>query len=337
MKQDKIRGCLVAGAIGDALGYPVEFLKYKQIQREFGPEGIQSFDIDYRTKKADISDDTQMTLFTAEGILNAVSDGGDITEHIYQAYLDWLYTQNEKGNHPNVCKLLERKELYARRAPGITCLNALESGDMGTLTHSLNNSKGCGGIMRVAPLGLFSSQIDLKEAILLGARAAAITHSHPLGYIPSGFLSGLVYVLINQELSLKDAIEETRVIVNEIFCENDYINDLDRLIRRAVSYTENEQDDLQNLKNLGEGWVGEEALAVALYCALKYEHDFDKAITVSVNHDGDTDSTGAVTGNILGCIVGYGNISSKWKKNLECEDLIVDMADKLFMCRKESL
>ena len=336
MKQDKIRGCLVAGAIGDALGYPVEFLKYREIQREFGPEGIQGYALN-ESGKAIISDDTQMTLFTAEGILNAVNNQGDITENIYQAYLDWLYTQTGTSSHPNVCRLLERRELYARRAPGITCLNALESGDMGTFTHPLNNSKGCGGIMRAAPLGLFSSEIDLKEAILLGAKAAAITHSHPLGYIPSGFLSGLVYLLINQELSLRDAIEETRVIVNEIFCENDFINDLDRLVRRSVSYTENDQDDQENLKNLGEGWVGEETLAVALYCALKYEKDFDKAMTVSVNHDGDCDSTGAVTGNILGCIVGYDSISSKWKTNLECEDLIVKMADQLYACRKESL
>ena len=74
MKQDKIRGCLVAGAIGDALGYPVEFLKYREIQREFGPEGIQGYALN-ESGKAVISDDTQMTLFTANGLLSGESAG----------------------------------------------------------------------------------------------------------------------------------------------------------------------------------------------------------------------------------------------------------------------
>ena len=92
---------------------------------------------------------------------------------------------------------------------------------------------------------------------------------------------------------------------------------------------ENDAGDLENIHALGEGWVAEETMAIAIYCALKYQHDFSKAIIVSVNHKGDSDSTGAVTGNILGALVGYEAIEDKWKKNLELHDVILEMADDL--------
>lgn len=46
-------------------------------------------------------------------------------------------------------------------------------------------------------------------------------------------------------------------------------------------------------------------------------------------HKGDSDSTGAVTGNILGAQLGYNVIDEKWKKNLELHDVILEMADDL--------
>lgn len=66
-----------------------------------------------------------------------------------------------------------------------------------------------------------------------------------------------------------------------------------------------------------------------MYCALKYDKDFDKALIASVNHNGDSDSTGAVCGNILGAYLGYNAIPQKYKKHLELHDLIVEVADNL--------
>ena len=90
-----------------------------------------------------------------------------------------------------------------------------------------------------------------------------------------------------------------------------------------------EEDDLENIRSLGQGWVAEETLAIAIYCSLKYTDDFSKGIIASVNHSGDSDSTGAVTGNILGALVGYGKIDDKWKYNLECSDVILEIADDI--------
>ena len=67
-QKDRVRGSLIGGAIGDALGYPVEFIfTYEDIQRQYGENGITKLE----ATESLISDDTQMTLFTALGLLNA--------------------------------------------------------------------------------------------------------------------------------------------------------------------------------------------------------------------------------------------------------------------------
>ena len=111
-----------------------------------------------------------------------------------------------------------------------------------------------------------------------------------------------------------------------------------KLIDKAVGFVcvddeENEfSDDLDAIRELGEGWVAEETLAIALYCCFKYfgrENGFEKALIASVNHSGDSDSTGAVTGNIMGAIVGYKNIPNKFKDNLEMHDVILEISKKM--------
>ena len=88
--------------------------------------------------------------------------------------------------------------------------------------------------------------------------------------------------------------------------------------------------DLDAIHQLGEGWVAEETLAIAVFCALRYDNNFVKAIKCSVNHNGDSDSTGAVTGNILGAYIGYEAIPQKYKENLELLNVILTIADDLY-------
>ena len=87
--------------------------------------------------------------------------------------------------------------------------------------------------------------------------------------------------------------------------------------------------DLEAIHRLGAGWVGEEALAIAVFCALKYEDDFGRALIAAVNHGGDSDSTGAICGNILGAVIGFDGISEEWKEHLELSDEITELADEI--------
>jgi ADP-ribosylglycohydrolase len=177
--QERFLGCLLGGAVGDALGAPVEFMDRSTILRRFGSAGITRYAPAYGGIGT-ITDDTQMTLFTAEGLIRGwvrgcfkgITSYTGVTAH---AYLRWLQTQGERpGCHmPGTDEpgwLFEQRPLHSRRAPGNTCLAALRA--MNYLGEpARNDSKGCGGVMRVAPVGLFAWRLDRppEEAFRLAA------------------------------------------------------------------------------------------------------------------------------------------------------------------------
>ena len=347
---DKIRGALIGGVIGDALGYPVEFLTLDRITGKYGDQGITAYEIDRTSGKALISDDTQMTLFTANGILFGETRGRmrgiDAAPHDYvaMAYQDWLTTQY--ADYPQtkrydcgrgVSWLLDVPALYSRRAPGNTCISALsearESRNVSDyMENPRNNSKGCGGIMRVAPLGIHDANTPIDWLDQEGAYLSAITHGHPLGYLPAAVLTHILNRIVFQhekQMTLLEIIDEAVETARRLFDGTDYLDDLCAIIDKAVQLAANHDTDRNNIRQLGGGWVAEETLAIAIYCALRYEHDFSAGIIAAVNHDGDSDSTGAVTGNILGAINGYDSIEAKWKNHLELMDVLLEMSDDL--------
>ena len=206
-KQQKTRsvrkrflGCLLGGAVGDALGAPVEFMKRSEILQRFGPNGIGAY-APAHGGLGRITDDTQMTLFTAEGLLrgwvrgafSGITTYSGVTSH---AYLRWLQTQGvepafEINPSGETGWLSENRELHSRRAPGNTCVSALK-GMQSFGEPARNDSKGCGGVMRVAPVGLFMSRLGAEvlpeDAFRLGQEIAALTHGHPTGSLTAGVL-----------------------------------------------------------------------------------------------------------------------------------------------------
>ncbi len=361
---DRIRGSLIGGAAGDALGYAVEFDSEDSIFARYGRGGIRAYSL--KNGKALISDDTQMTLFTAHALIFGIerqrAGAGDaLRSFAAAAYQDWLITQemgreeacrvyggSRTAQYPQgpVCMaLLREPDLFSRRAPGNTCLSSLwgrrQQGPgqkvKSYIREPLNQSKGCGGVMRAAPVGMIPWESP-EEMALESAEIAAVTHGHSLGYMPAAVLSHVVYRLIcgPETMTLKEVIEEARDTVAAVFAEDGHIDELVRLIDRAIELSENAKDDLENIHDLGEGWVGDEALAIAVYCSLRYQKDFSGGLIAAVNHNGDSDSTGAVTGNILGALVGYDALAQQWKDHLELSGVILQTADELYKTAKEA-
>lgn len=320
------RGCLIGGAVGDALGWPVEFMHMNDIKRNFGEHGITDLVI-ANNGYSEITDDTQMTIFTIEGLLRAENRGrsrgvAHIPSMVHKSYLRWLATQGVENPVNRDGWVYGLAELHTRRAPGNTCLSALASGQIGEVSKPINESKGCGGVMRTAPVGLF---YDKKTAFQFGCDIAAITHGHPSGYLSSGALSYLIAaVLETSDLSnaVELMLEELKAWPNHEECSE--------VISKAVQLAAENHLDSKAFEILGEGWVGEEALAISIYCALKYQNDFRAALIAAVNHNGDSDSTGAITGNILGALLGIESIPEQWVKGVELSRELLQLADDLF-------
>ncbi len=345
---EAVLGCIVGGAVGDALGYPVEFMSEKAIKEKYGPKGITEYELDRKTGKALISDDTQMSMFTAVGVM--VGDtrssmrgvGSSPCINAGQAYMDWLKTQNstyeEMKDHPRgygngcISWLCDVPELYSRRAPGNTCLSQLNAYAHGVhyssdfIAEHVNDSKGCGGIMRVAPFAVYYEP-DREMIAMEGAQIAAVTHGHPLGYMPAAVLTHIINTIIyhRENKSLKDIVTEAMEVCSKLFRGTRHLDELVELVNAAVVLAENDKPDSANIKLLGEGWVAEETLAIAIYCALRYQDDFTAGVVAAVNHNGDSDSTGAVTGNILGAWLGGSGIDDYWVENLELKDVIMEL------------
>jgi len=335
-------GCLLGGAVGDALGAPVEFLGIDEIRARYGPAGIVDYELAYGRRGA-ITDDTQMTLFTAEGVLRA----GVRWHHkgichpasvIHHAYVRWLYTQGERSRSQFSEDIIDGwlisvQNLHSRRAPGTTCLSALRGATMGTVDQPLNDRKGCGGVMRVAPIGLAAR--DEATAFALGCEAAAITHGHPSGYYSAGCFAAVVQNL-TEGRTLSDAVERTlRILENS---NNTRHEECSTAIRQAVALWRDPEvvPSPETIGRIGGGWVGEEALAIALYCALSAQDDFARGVLLAVNHSGDSDSTGAITGNLLSLMLGNNAIPARWLDGLELREDIEALANDLCIGFDES-
>jgi ADP-ribosyl-[dinitrogen reductase] hydrolase len=336
----RFHGCLLGGAVGDALGAPVEFLDLDEIVKVYGEAGIRDYAPAYG-KLGSITDDTQMTLFTAEAMLSAqmASTLHGLPPDFFRAaatsYARWLMTQENSrltsSPSAKVSWLLQQKKLFSRRAPGTTCLSALHA-SRGKATRAANDSKGCGGVMRIAPVGMYFAHAlrhERKHDQLIpgifatGSDLAAITHGHPSGYLSAGAFAVIVGLVLAGG-PLKDAIAAAK---EELKKQKSHKETL-AAIERAEALAQDRPRERAALRLMGKGFVAEEALAMGLYCALGAQ-GFEDGIILAVNHSGDSDATGTITGNLLGAAAGVQAIPERWLAVLELRSTIEALADDL--------
>lgn len=351
--KDYFRGCLLGGAIGDAMGYPVELSAWKEIQEQYGENGVAELPLDDVTGKALISDDTQMTVFTVDGLLWA--DRRARTKGIYgytpclfYAYQKWLYTQTGNfadKNYDFLLKgeILEREELYTQRGPGKTCIPTLAgciNGKYGTIANRINNSKGSGAVMRAAPVGMYFCN-DSRMAFKIGCESGAITHGHSDGYLPAGFLAYLIAEILSGA-NLQSAVNGG---LSELARWEGGTNTYEAVSRavalagsqdQSLGRSEQRTSDLIDIEAIGGGWTGDEALAMGVYCALRYPDDFESAMRLAVNQTGNSDTVAAICGNILGAYLGSLEIPFQWIMQVELADLMVYGADRIFKAVNEA-
>lgn len=330
---ERFLGCLLGGACGDALGAPVEFMSTGDIAAHYGSRGIVDLDMAYGVRGA-ITDDTQMTIFTVEGLIRAcVREAvrgipADWPAVVHHSYLRWYATQSSLYGAAAQDVVLDGwvvgdQRLWHQRAPGATCLSALATArEFGR--HADNASKGCGTVMRDAPWGLMFHD-DPSRAYVLAGEAARTTHGHPSAAHASGALAAII-ARIASGLSIADATERTIADHRHDPDAAEVCRALDLALQLSV------RTDWRSARLLlGLGWVAEEALSMAVLCAIAAPEP-RSALIAAVNHDGDSDSTGAICGNLVGTAGGVAALPQEWAQQVELGDMLHTLARDLLCC-----
>jgi ADP-ribosylglycohydrolase/protein-tyrosine phosphatase len=338
--RDRFRACLLGGALGDALGCPVEFTKsWQAIARAHGQSAPVRLSYAGAAPAA-VTDDTQMTLFVAEGFIRALqrySDRGIChpPSIIRNALMRWYATQvdgAELSESQQSGWLLTEPRLHRQRGPGLTNLAALKALLGGTHLPEVrsppNDSKGCGAIMRSAPLGLGCHHV--KGAFEMARDTAVITHGHPSGYLSAAYFAAVIHG-VARGVPLPAAMDAA----DALLAAERGREETTAAIEKARTLAAKGVPGPDALESLGGGWVGEEALSIALACALTAEGSGPEATAAalwrSVLHGGDSDSTGSLTGNLLGAMHGSACLPSLWLEELELRDVVERIAEDLFV------
>lgn len=317
-----VHASLLGCAVGDSLGAEIEFMGLAAIRAAY-PDGVRDL-IPHQGLRGAITDDTQMTLFTAEGLIRAhvrvrlrgiVSTAGVV----HHALLRWLVTQGEApaSEIDREHGIVRDRRLHARRAPGLTCLGALRAARrFGEPAH--NDSKCCGAIMRVSPVAFAASREQVRS---LAMQTSALTHGHPTGQTAAAAWAELI-----ADVSAGGDVEICAERIGAAYAALEGGAETASAIRAALEAPRDGRPE--TVENLGGGWIADEALAIALYAVLA-NADPEDALRCAVTHSGDSDSTGAIAGALLGVLHPDAILAHRWAAEVECADLIATLAKVL--------
>ena len=297
---NRSKGMLYGLAIGDALGRATEFMSLHDIKSAYEEDGITDL-----PEPALFTDDTQMSVAIAEALVRSgEKDPEAIMEAIKDEFVKWLHSPENT------------------RAPGRTCLRGVASMEKGIhwSKSGVAESKGCGSAMRSAPIG-YLYQHDAEKLKQVAHATGICTHGHPTAdaaCIGAAYLVKLALDGITPENMIPDLISFTEGISDE----------WDEAISKVEECLEWE-DEEKTLSFLGEGWVGEEAVALALYCFLKYPDGYEKVVIRGANTNGDSDSIACIGGSISGAYLGVEAIPDDWISKIEKSQYLADLAERL--------
>lgn len=325
--EDIIEGCIYGMAVGDAWGYPTEFKTHVQIlEKEVK-----------RPETLVITDDTQMSLYNTEALKRLSTYKSN--------YLSDLATNVDKQN--NVRKIFAEEHLKFQvdpdnnRDPGMTVMSALqayrESAQItGLEGSSLNNSRGCGTVMRSPWIGLLN---ETRENIaLLSILQSETTHGDGQAGVCAAIAALTVKDLINDKLDLNQPTAKSRLLTIETYAKEtaEFISDIQSNITQSSNYKNDVKDfinsylddlyittlktDEESFKNpdfdictvFGQGWIANEALLCALASFAIHQEDTYEGIRRLVRTNGDSDSIAAIGGSFFGAAYGYSKLQEQF-------------------------
>ncbi len=335
---DQVRGCLTGGALGDALGHPVNDARWDYVRQ--GDAAQELTHPIHISGPLLVTDATQMTLYTMDGLLEALewaNDGvlSDETACLWLAYLRWLATQSEQppSSAPSQPSrwIDSREVLHHRRAPDSVCISGLMTGDMGTLARPVNvESKGTGTLGRSAPIGLIP-HMPLEALSRLAINASALTHGHPSAHHSAALFALVINDVVHGGHDIPAALKRAVDRAAER-----PVPELEQGLRAVVAlYAQKEPLDSNSVpSSLGDGEIAEGALAIAFYAVLASERlgggptdKFQNALRIAIKLD-DGGSATSIAGSIVGAAYGTAALPAGWEPILDVSAVLSEAADR---------
>ena len=303
---DRCRGTLIGLAVGDALGAAVEFRSpgsFKPIigYRDGGPHGLDA---------GEWTDDTSMALALADSIATAGWNLNDQADRYVQWWKTGKYSVNGRCFDIGITTRSALGNYVAKK-------DALTSGDRS------DRGSGNGSIMRLAPVPmryghLYSCQLD--ELSRLAEESSIPTHASEQCVSACRYLATTLAALIHGE-DRGEVLSPDWKALQQL---ND-IKPLHPLIHEIAqgSFRQKQPPAIQ-----GSGWVVK-SLEASLW-AFHNSESFDEAVLKAVNLGDDSDTTGAICGQLAGAYWGESGISESLRSGLARMDMLENAMVGLF-------
>lgn len=285
MKDDmfaRICGAMYGVAVGDALGAPLEFMDAPSIEKKHGTVREMIGGGWLNVKPGEVTDDTQMTLCVARGIVESPEAP---VEAVGRQFILW------QESRPRDIGGIIRSSITIANILGGRNPSEDDWQIAAHKTHIQHNglSAGNGSLMRTAYVGLYYP--DLWDVISFADDLSTMTHYDPIAAEACAAYSVTIYRMIN---------------------EGEFQKRRERL-HPAIQYVANSKYDFVLDKHYSpnpSGYVVD-SLAAALHCIYTTE-TFEDAVVKAVNLGGDADTIGAITGGLAGAMYGFEAIPERW-------------------------
>lgn len=338
LKQTSYRGCLLGMAVGDAMGYTVDSRSWREIQEDYGPNGLLGYDL--VNGYADVTSYTQLAAFTCNGLLLALTRGqlkgvmAPLSRYVGLSSREWAASQRPWGRPDRTfCWLLQQPELCRRHCMDTRMLDTLSRPTLGTLEEPKNSFVNPGSLTSAIGVGLFYNPGRMKqqELDLLGAEVIALSHGSPLAFLSGAALTHIISrSLADPEIPLKKLVLETAKYIKDQFGHQySQCFEISNYLNMAVSLAEDPRQDTVSAMERLQCMNCAQVLAGAVYACLTMS-SFDSAMIAAVNHSGRSAAVGAVAGAILGLRLGEQALPEFYVECLEPAETLQELADDLY-------
>jgi ADP-ribosyl-[dinitrogen reductase] hydrolase len=290
-RSDRVAGCLVGLAVGDALGAPLEFVGRQQVRNHF-PQGLRDMIASRVWNKGEYTDDTQMALLIAQSLLrNTGFEASDLAKR-FQA---WAATAKDVG--------MQTRAVVSMAA----YLKDPESCSRRYHADHPESSAGNGAVMRCAPIALFYLN-SIEELVEVSRASARMTHHDPRAQSSCVILNACIRAAICS--GVQDGRAEALALLTE--SERSHWHRLERI----ESYKE---------EDIASSGYTVHTMEAAVWSFLTTA-SFEEAVIRAANLGDDADTIAAVCGSLAGGYYGYSAIPRRWRDELHDEPRIRNLA-----------